>query len=56
MRNLVIQRITELRTTYPDLYLLFDELPDDLDELSNKELLFILEEMVIEIQIMLGTE
>jgi hypothetical protein len=46
MRNLVIERISELMQEYPDLMVELDISPDELDELSNVELLDLLVETV----------
>jgi len=42
MRNLVIARVTLFLQEYPDLMLELDISPDELDELSNVELLDLL--------------
>jgi hypothetical protein len=46
MRNLTIERITIFMQEYPDLMTVLDLSPDELDELSNVELLDILIECV----------
>jgi len=46
MRNLVIERISELMREYPDLMVELDISPNELDELSNSELLELLIEAV----------
>jgi len=46
MRNLVIERITLFMREYPDLMVELDISPDELDELSNVELLDLLVETV----------
>ena len=48
MRNLVIARIRELMLEDPDLQLIFDIDYDDLDAMSNKQLLDLLEEILTE--------
>jgi hypothetical protein len=45
MRNLVIQRITEYLRLYTDLMTELDIAPDELENLSNVELLDLLEEI-----------
>jgi hypothetical protein len=45
MRNLVIQRITEYLRLYTDLMTELDITPDELENLSNVELLDLLEEI-----------
>lgn len=46
MRNLIIERITMYMQEYPDLMLELDISPDELDNLSNRELLDLLVESV----------
>ena len=46
MRNQVIARITEMMQERPDLMVDLDLSPDELDELSNAELLDVLIECV----------
>jgi hypothetical protein len=46
MRNLVIQRITEYLRLFPDLMYELDITPDELENLSNIQLLDLLEEIV----------
>jgi DNA-binding transcriptional LysR family regulator len=46
MRNIVIERISELMREYPDLMVELDISPDELDELSNSELVDLLIEAV----------
>ena len=46
MRNLVIVRITELMQLRPDLMLILDLSVDELQNLSNAELLEVLEEIL----------
>lgn len=46
MRNLTIERITLFMQEYPDLMTELDITPDELDELSNNELLDLLIECV----------
>jgi hypothetical protein len=46
MRNLTIERITLFMQEYPDLMTELDISPDELDELSNVELLDLLVECV----------
>lgn len=48
MRNLVIARIREMMLEDPDLQLIFDIDYDDLDAMSNKQLLDLLEEILTE--------
>jgi hypothetical protein len=45
MRNLVIQRITEVLVEAPNLQLELDISPEELQNLSNVELLDLFEEM-----------
>jgi hypothetical protein len=45
MRNLVIERITEYLRLYTDLMTELDIAPDELENLSNIELLDLLEEI-----------
>ena len=45
MRNLVIERITEYLRLYTDLMTELDIAPDELENLSNVELLDLLEEI-----------
>lgn len=45
MRNLVIQRITEYLRLYTDLITELDISPDELENLSNVDLLDLLEEI-----------
>ena len=45
MRNLVIQRISEHLRLYTDLMTMLDITPDELDNLSNSDLLDLLEEI-----------
>ena len=45
MRNLVIERITEYLRLYTDLMTELDITPDELENLSNIELLDLLEEI-----------
>lgn len=45
MRNLVIQRITEYLRLYTDLITELDITPDELENLSNVDLLDLLEEI-----------
>jgi len=45
MRNLVIERITEVLVDAPDLQLELDISPDELQNLSNVELLDLFEEI-----------
>lgn len=45
MRNLVIERITEVLVEMPDLQVELDISPHELDELSNLELLDLFEEI-----------
>lgn len=51
MRNLVIERITEHMRMYTDLMTTLDITPDQLEHLSNADLLDLLEE-IIEILLM----
>jgi DNA-binding transcriptional LysR family regulator len=44
MRNLVIERISELMREYPDLMIELDLAPDELENLSNVDLVDILME------------
>ena len=46
MRNLVIERITEYLRLFPDLMWELDLTPDELESMSNVELLDLLEEIV----------
>lgn len=46
MRNIVIERITEYLRLYTDLMTELDISPDELDNLSNIELVDLLEEIV----------
>jgi DNA-binding transcriptional LysR family regulator len=46
MRNLTIERITLFMQEYPDLMVELDISPDELDNLSNRELLDLLIECV----------
>jgi hypothetical protein len=46
MRNLTIEYITGYLLEYPDLMVELDISPDELDELSNRELLDLLVECV----------
>jgi hypothetical protein len=46
MRNLTIERITEYLRLFPDLMYELDITPDELENLSNIELLDLLEEIV----------
>lgn len=48
MRNLVIARIRELMLDDPDIQLIFDIDYDDLEAMSNKQLLDLLEEILTE--------
>ena len=48
MRNLVISRIRELMQEDPSIQFIFDIDYDDLDAMSNKELLDLLEEIIVE--------
>ena len=48
MRNLVIARIREMMLEDPDIQLIFDIDYDDLDAMSNKQLLDLLEEILTE--------
>ena len=45
MRNLVMARISEFLLEHPNLMVELDITPDELDELSNAELLDLLEEI-----------
>lgn len=45
MRNLVMGRISEFLLANPNLMVELDISPDELDELSNKDLLDLLEEI-----------
>ena len=45
MRNLVMSRISEFLLANPNLMVELDISPDELDELSNKDLLDLLEEI-----------
>jgi hypothetical protein len=45
MRNLVMGRISEFLLEHPNLMVELDISPDELDELSNKDLLDLLEEI-----------
>jgi hypothetical protein len=45
MRNLVMARITEFLLANPNMMVELDITPDELDELSNKDLLDLLEEI-----------
>jgi hypothetical protein len=49
MRNIIIARITEILVRFPDLQLYMDISPDELHELSNQELVDLLEETVLEL-------
>ena len=46
MRNLVINRITMYLSTYTDLMYELDITPDELDKLSNIELLDLYQEII----------
>jgi hypothetical protein len=46
MRNLTIERITEYLRLFPDLMYELDITPDELENLSNIELLDLLEDIV----------
>lgn len=48
MRNLVISRITEVLIDIPDLQVELDISPDELNNLSNEELLDLYEEVFCE--------
>ena len=50
MRNLVVARITEYLTTYTDLMYELDITPDELGNLSNIELLDLLQEIIESVQ------
>ena len=45
MRNLVIERITEVLVEMPDLQVELDISPDELQHLSNEELLDLFQEI-----------
>jgi hypothetical protein len=51
MRNLVIERISEYLRLYPDFMTQLDISPDELENLSNVELLDLLEEIYVEFYI-----
>jgi hypothetical protein len=48
MRNIVISRITEYITLYVYLQREFDITPDELDTLSNEELLCVYTDIILE--------
>lgn len=49
MRNIIIQRITEIFLQFPDLQFDFDVTPDRLQELSNAELVDLFEDVIIDL-------
>lgn len=51
MRNLVIQRLTEYLITYPDLMNTYDISVQELDNLSNLDLLELFEELLLDMEI-----
>ena len=54
MRNIVIARISEILMQFPDLQLFMDISPDELQNLSNAELVDLLEEVVLELHDLQG--
>lgn len=54
MRNIVISRISEILVQFTDLQLFLDISPEELQQLSNLELVDLLEEVVIELQVKQG--
>ena len=49
MRNLVIGRLTDYLVRYPDLMVTYDISVQELDNLSNMDLLELFEEMMLEL-------